>query len=43
MDNIEGITKYQTKKTDKKEKEKPFYDKVLKIMGLSSEEVKKNN
>ena len=44
MDNgnaIEGIEKYQTRKgTDKKE---PMYDKVMKILGLTAEELKEND
>ena len=40
---IQGITKFQTKKTEKNGENKPVYDKVMKILGLTEEELKENN
>lgn len=37
---IQGVEKYETHKKDKKE---PVYDKVMKILGLTEEEIKENN
>lgn len=38
---IECIEKYETK--DKKDKNKKIYDKVMKILGLSNEEINEKN
>lgn len=40
---IQGITKFQTKKTEKDGEKKPVYDKVMKILGLTDKELKEND
>lgn len=40
---IQGIERYETKKTEKNGKNKPIYDKVMKILGLTEEELNEND
>ena len=40
---IQGIERYETKKTEKNGEKKPCYDKVMKILGLTEKELNEND